>query len=106
MPHSPLTKSLLDRESVFHEVRGGEIVVAGNDAARFADVFHVETRRPMQNGVLNPQEAHSLPVVRSIIAKMLGRAGGAGRRFSSACRPRSRERITPSHITRPASSGF
>ena len=72
LPYSKLAESLLLRENVFHEVRGTEIVVAGNDAERFAEVFHVETRRPMANGVLNPQEPHSLAVVRSIITKLVG----------------------------------
>jgi hypothetical protein len=74
LPYSKLTDNLLQRENVFHEVRGDEIVVAGNDAERFAEVFHAETRRPMLSGVLNPQEPHSLSVVRSIIGKLLGRA--------------------------------
>jgi hypothetical protein len=74
LPYSKLADSLLQRESVFHEVRGAEIVVAGNDAEKFAEVFHVETRRPMQNGVLNPREPHSMAVVRSIIVKLLGTA--------------------------------
>jgi hypothetical protein len=75
LPWSRLTESLLQREEVFHEVEGDEIVVAGNDAAKFAEVFHVETRRPMHRGVLNPQEPHSLAVVRRIITKLLGKAG-------------------------------
>ncbi len=73
LPWSALAESLLKRENVFHEVRGAEILVAGNDAAKFAEVFHVETRRPMANGVLNPREPHSLAVVRSIVSRMLGR---------------------------------
>jgi hypothetical protein len=77
LPHSKLIESLLQREEVFHEVEGDEIVVAGNDAQKFAEVFHVETRRPMQRGVLNPQEPHSLAVVRRIITKLLGNAGVA-----------------------------
>jgi len=76
LPHSALAESLLQRENVFHEVRGAEIVVAGNDASRFAEVFHVETRRPMASGILNPQEPYSLAVVQSIIARMLGRGEG------------------------------
>src|SRR3954451_8105940 len=56
LPYSKLAENLLQRENVFHEVRGDEIVVMGNDAQRFAEVFHVETRRPMRNGTLNPQE--------------------------------------------------
>lgn len=80
LPYSALTQSLLQRENVFHEVRGAELVVAGDDAAKFAEIFHVETRRPMANGVLNPREPHSLAVVRSIISRMLGRPESAGRK--------------------------
>ncbi len=75
LPYSRLTESLLQKEEVFHEVEGDEIVVAGNDAQKFAEVFHVETRRPMLRGVLNPHEPHSLAVVRRIITKLLGKAG-------------------------------
>jgi hypothetical protein len=76
LPYSKLAESLLQRENVFHEVQGSEIVVAGNDAERFAEVLHVETRRPMVNGVLNPREVHSLAVVRRIITKLLGKEIG------------------------------
>lgn len=80
LPYSKLAESLLLRENVFHEVRGAEIVVAGDDAQRFAEVFHVETRRPMANGVLNPQEPHSLAVVRSIITRLVGNAAAEGQK--------------------------
>src|SRR5262249_48949696 len=63
---------------VFHEVKGSEIVVAGNDAEKFAEVFHAEARRPMLHGVLNPDEPHGLGVMRSILAKMLGPAAFPG----------------------------
>ena len=81
MPYSKLAQSLLEREGVFHEVFGGELVVTGNDAQRFAEVFHVETRRPMVRGVLNPQEPHGLAVMRSIITRLVGKAGAAGQRI-------------------------
>jgi len=74
LPYSRLAESLLQRENVFHEVRGSDLVVMGNDAQRFAEVFHVDIRRPMRQGTLNPQEPHSLGVVRSIIAKLTGKA--------------------------------
>ena len=41
-----------------YEVEGPEMVVAGDTARESADVFHVETRRPMLNGLLNPHEPH------------------------------------------------
>src|SRR5581483_4438580 len=80
LPHSKLAESLLQRENVFHEVQGRELVVAGNDAQKFAEVFHAETRRPMKGGVLNPQEPHSLAVVRRIITKLIGKAAVEGQR--------------------------
>jgi hypothetical protein len=81
MPYSKLAESLLTRENVFHEVVGDEIVVAGNDAQKFAEVFHVETRRPMLRGVLNPKEPHSLAVMRRIIGRLVGKAGSEGRKI-------------------------
>lgn len=80
IPYSKLAESLLQRENVFHEVQGPDIVVAGNDAQKFAEIFHVETRRPMLNGVLNPHEPHSLAVLRRIVGKLLGRAGAEGQK--------------------------
>jgi hypothetical protein len=80
LPYSKLAESLLQREKVFHEVQGSEILLAGNDAQKFAEVFHVETRRPMKNGVLNPQEPHSLGVMRRIITKMLGKPAVDGQK--------------------------
>jgi hypothetical protein len=75
LPYSKLTESLLQRENVFHQVEGREIIVMGNDAERFAEVFHVETRRPMKGGTLNPQEPHSLVVIKNIIGRLVGRPG-------------------------------
>ncbi|MBZ5728909.1 MAG: hypothetical protein LAP87_28505 [Acidobacteriia bacterium] len=80
LPYSKLAESLLQRENVFHEVQAGDLVVAGNDAQRFAEVFHTETRRPMQDGVLNPHEPHSLAVIRRIITRLAGRAAGEGQK--------------------------
>lgn len=81
LPYSKLAESLLQREEVFHEVQGSDIVVAGNDAEKFAEIFHVETRRPMLNGVLNPHEPHSLSVVRRIISKLIGKASVEGQKI-------------------------
>jgi hypothetical protein len=89
LPYSKLAESLLTRENVFHEVQGTEIVVAGNDAERFAEVFHAETRRPMVDGVLNPHEPHSLPVVRMIVSRLAGPAASDRQKifFSIPARP-------------------
>jgi len=81
LPYSKLAENALQRENVFHEVQGSDIVVAGNDAEKFAEVFHVDTRRPMAHGVLNPDEPYSLAVVRRIITKLVGRAAAEGQKI-------------------------
>ena len=80
LPYSKLAASLLERENVFHEVKGSEIVVFGNDAQKFAEIFHAEARRPMVNGVLNPQEPHALAVIRALIRKLVGTAAAGGQK--------------------------
>ena len=80
LPYSKLTQSLLQRENVMHEVEGAEIVVEGNDAEKFAEIFHTETRRPMRHGVLNAAEPHSLAVVRRLVTRLLGRAAVNGQK--------------------------
>ena len=58
-----------------------EIVVAGNDAHKFAEVFHVETRRPMLGGVINAREPHGIHVIRRIITRLIGKASCEGRKL-------------------------
>jgi hypothetical protein len=99
LPYSKLAVSLLQRENVFHSVEGPEILVVGDDADRFAEIFHADLRRPMQNGVLNPSEPHSLVVVGRIITKLLGKASGEGQKvfFSVPSQPTSGEAGIPYH---------
>ncbi len=80
LPYSRLAESLLDRDSVAHSVSGDEIIVSGDDAEKLAEIFHAETRRPMKEGVLNPQEPHALEVVGSLVAKLLGKAASPGQK--------------------------
>jgi actin-like ATPase involved in cell morphogenesis len=90
LPYSRLAESLLQRENVFHAVDGDEIVVAGNDAEKLAEVFHAETRRPMLEGILNPHEPHAVDVVRRLIEKLVGRAATNGQKvFFSVPAPTS-----------------
>ncbi len=91
LPWSKLAEKLLIQENVFHEVRGSEIVVAGNDAEKFAEIFHVETLRPMVDGLLNPQEPHGLAVLRMIVTRLIGRATAEGQKvFFSVPAPDAR----------------
>ncbi len=80
IPYSRLTANLLERDHIFHEVQGSEILVIGENAQALAEVFHVAIRRPMLQGVLNPQEPHSIPVLRRILSTLLGKPSGEGQK--------------------------
>lgn len=67
VPFSKMVEGSLRRDGIQFEVRNGQIVVVGDDSPRFADLLHVETRRPMTQGVLNPAEPESVPVIKKII---------------------------------------
>jgi hypothetical protein len=70
VPHSKMTEGALRREGIQFDIQNNEIVVVGNDSPRFADLLRTETRRPMTEGVLNPSEPESVPVIRRIIEGM------------------------------------
>lgn len=81
LPHSKLTEGVFAREGVPHLVEGGDLVVYGNEAARFANLFNREMRRPMTRGVLNAAEPASAAMIRRLIAGVLGEAPGQGARI-------------------------
>jgi hypothetical protein len=93
IPFSKLTENVLKKENVPHSVVGSDIVVHGNESERFADLLHVETRRPMTRGVLNPGEPDGLSRMRQIIATMIGDEGKEGQKvcFSVPAAPLGEE---------------
>ena len=72
VPYAPMTEKALKREEIPFERRGGELLVHGNEAPRFADLLNVEARRPMTLGVLNSGEREGLAVVRKIVSTLVG----------------------------------
>jgi hypothetical protein len=75
VPFTKMTARTLKKEGILHLVKGAEILIYGNESERFADLFHLEARRPMSGGMLNPGEPESLPLIRRIF-EALGAAGG------------------------------
>src|SRR5271154_5647560 len=80
IPFSKLTQGVLKKERIPHVVQDSEITVYGDESERFANLFHKETRRPMLRGVLNPEEANSLMLVRQIVLLLAGEAKAHGGR--------------------------
>lgn len=78
IPYTKMAQGLLNKERIPHAVQGEEILIFGNDAEQFAELFHVEARRPMMRGLLNAGEADGMLVIRQIITRLLGRARKPG----------------------------
>ncbi len=81
LPYSKLTAGVLEKEGIPHKVAGEEILVYGDASERFADLFHVETRRPMLEGMINPDEPEGLAVVRSIVEILTGGGPAPGQKL-------------------------
>jgi hypothetical protein len=81
LPFSKLTQGVLKKERVPHLIQDSEITVYGDEAERFANLFHAETRRPMLRGVLNPDESNSLKLVREIVALLTTETPGQGQKL-------------------------
>jgi hypothetical protein len=99
IPFSKLTESVLKKERIPHITQDSEITVYGDEAERFANLFHKETRRPMLRGVLNSEEASSLLLVREIVKLLTGAEKGHGQRlcFSVPAAPLGADEEVRSH---------
>lgn len=84
VPYSKITENILKQNKVTYQLNGNhQLQIFGNQAARFANTFNTELRRPMLNGTLNPGEEYSLPVMQAIIQQLVKKSKhGESLRFS------------------------
>lgn len=66
-----IKKGLEDRKAPFIE-KGDNFYVLGEDAFLMSNERHVEARRPMQRGVLSPQEKEAFPILKELISRLVG----------------------------------
>lgn len=99
VPFSKMTQRTLKKERIPHMVEDGEIFIYGNESERFADLFHLEARRPMSCGVLNPGEPHNLMVIRQVFQALASDGQGDGKKlcFSVPAPPLGREYTVTYH---------
>jgi hypothetical protein len=72
IPSDVYSKNMLTKLKVPYVVHNGKLVVIGEAAFELANVFGRETRRPMQDGLISPNEIDALPMMKMIISKILG----------------------------------
>jgi len=80
-PSSFITGSALDFGETMLKKSGANFVkidgilyILGDDAFKFATMFHKECLRPMAKGVLNPQEPESVIMVKELIRGVMGKS--------------------------------
>lgn len=72
IPSDVYSKNMLTKLKVPYVVHNNKLVVIGEAAFELANVFGRETRRPMQDGLISPNEQDALPMMKMIIQKLLG----------------------------------
>ncbi len=75
LPFSRMTEQMLSRENILHHAEGDFIYAYGNRADEFAKFLDGDTRRPMQSGLLNPEEPKNLQMIELLLGRVCGKAG-------------------------------
>src|SRR5919201_826449 len=76
-----MTETILHQSKMVYYRNGKDLYVYGNDSERFASFFNAVPRRPMQHGVLNPQEVMGQQIIQAIIEQVVPR----GRKGEMLC---------------------
>jgi len=72
--YSEFTRGILEKGDIKYILSKDKIYVVGDDSIKFANVFGRNTRRPLKDGVISPEEKEALPIVELIIKSVLGSA--------------------------------
>lgn len=72
IPLSDHIKEIFERDNVKYIQKGDQFYVVGNGALRFANLFGRNVRRPLERGVISPQEKDALPIVQLMIKSAIG----------------------------------
>jgi hypothetical protein len=76
VPCSEMAENVLKHKSMVYERNCKNLYVYGNDSDFFASFLNVEARRPMRDGLLNPQEEMSQHIMQLIIQRLVPRGRG------------------------------
>ncbi|MBF0106434.1 MAG: hypothetical protein HQM16_14045 [Deltaproteobacteria bacterium] len=71
VPHSEVTLQMLKKNNMKYQLSGADIAVLGYGAQEFAALMNGEMQRPMKVGLLTPDEAEAVPMIRAIIRSLV-----------------------------------
>ena len=72
VPHFSFTQEMLEMNRVPYCVEGDSLVIIGDAAEKFSLMFNAAIRRPMQEGLLNPQEFDAQKFIQKILEALIG----------------------------------
>ena len=74
VPASEMAENVLRQRNMVYERNAKNLYVYGNDSDFFASFLNTDARRPMQHGLLNPQEEMGQHIIQLIIDRLVPRA--------------------------------
>jgi hypothetical protein len=74
VPSSEMAETMLRQKRMVYERNCKNLYVYGNDSDFFASFLNTDARRPMRDGLLNPQEGQSQQIMQLIIQRLVPRA--------------------------------
>lgn len=78
LPVSRFTEQILHQNEIDFVRDSGQLVVYGNGAFKFANMFNAETRRPMRHGLVNAGEPYAQKLLEVIVDKLVGKPRSKG----------------------------
>ena len=75
---NPFRQKMLKQVKANFLAKDGKLLVIGNEAVEFANMFNANAQRPMAKGVISPKEQQAFPVIKIIIEKAIGKAKTKG----------------------------
>ncbi len=78
LPTSRFTEQILHQNEIDFVRENGHLVVYGNGAFKFANMFNAETRRPMRHGLVNANEPYAQKLLEVIVTKLVGKPKSKG----------------------------
>jgi hypothetical protein len=78
VPYSRFTETILGQNAISYYRDADELMIYGSATEKFANMFNVNARRPMADGLLNPREKAAMPVLEAILQTMIPKARTAG----------------------------
>jgi len=72
------TRNMLTRLNVQYVIIKNRMIVVGDPAFELANIFNRETRRPMRDGMISPDEADAMPIEKMLLETLLGQPSKPG----------------------------